>query len=110
MGNCLSDDQQVIGDSKVGGEVVEQAPATLPGTSDEKPKPLVFAIMRNGHEVIRGAMVGISEEISLQMSRGDRANVDKVVKMWNELHKWEDMHKLMEDGSGSEESPSGMFR
>eukprot|EP00547_Thalassionema_nitzschioides_P005887 CAMPEP_0194201482 /NCGR_PEP_ID=MMETSP0156-20130528/1736_1 /TAXON_ID=33649 /ORGANISM="Thalassionema nitzschioides, Strain L26-B" /LENGTH=218 /DNA_ID=CAMNT_0038926679 /DNA_START=297 /DNA_END=949 /DNA_ORIENTATION=- len=80
---------------------------------DENPRPMIFALMRNGHEVIRGAMVDISEEIDTQMSRGDKADADKIIEMWNALHAWEGMHKTMEEGKGvkgsQKTSPVGFF-
>mmetsp|Transcript_16740 Transcript_16740/g.24751 ORF Transcript_16740/g.24751 Transcript_16740/m.24751 type:complete len:338 (-) Transcript_16740:84-1097(-) len=72
---------------------------------DENPRPMIFALMRNGHEVIRGAMEDISEEIATQTSKGDYADADKIIEMWNDLHAWEGMHKTMEEGKGVKGSP-----
>ena len=71
--------------------------------SDEKPKPQIFAIMRNGHEVIRGGMVDCKEAIV----DGD---FEAAQSLWEKLVKFESMHKTMEEGDGTDESPKGFFK
>jgi len=96
-----SSKEQVIGISKEQG--IGSSYQFQPG--DEKPRPMIFALMRDGHEVIRGAMEDISEEIATQTSKGDYADADKIIEMWNDLHAWEGMHKTMEEGKGVKGSP-----
>jgi hypothetical protein len=72
-------------------------------TVGERPKPQIFAIMRNGHEVIRGGMI----EVSIAVEKGD---MKAAVDAWEDLAKFEAMHKTMEEGNGTEGSPIGFFR
>jgi hypothetical protein len=69
----------------------------------EKPKPQVFAIMRNGHEVIRGSMIDLKEAV-------DKGDMDSAKKNWDSLSKWSEMHKTMEEGDGSGTTPTGFFK
>ena len=71
--------------------------------ADEKPKPQIFAIMRNGHEVIRGGMVDCKEAI-------DSDDIDMFQSSWEKLVKFESMHKTMEEGNGTDDSPKGFFK
>jgi len=70
---------------------------------DEKPKPQIFAIMRNGHEVIRGAQRDVQKMV-------DKGKMKEAKALWAKMHKWADIHMKMEEGSGTDESPMGMFR
>jgi len=54
-------------------------------------KPQVFAIMRNGHEVIRGA----SRDLHALAEQGD---AKAFAALWKELQQWEKLHAQMEDG------------
>ncbi len=71
--------------------------------SDEKPKPQIFAIMRNGHEVIRGGMIDVKEAL-------DKEDMATAKSSWEKLAKFEGMHKIMEEGDGMDESPAGFFK
>jgi hypothetical protein len=67
----------------------------------EKPKPQIFAIMRNAHEVIRGGMVDIQQAIEAK----DMATAKTT---WEKTIKFEALHKTMEEGST--DGPSGFFK
>eukprot|EP00523_Entomoneis_sp_CCMP467_P017183 CAMPEP_0168770362 /NCGR_PEP_ID=MMETSP0725-20121227/2879_1 /TAXON_ID=265536 /ORGANISM="Amphiprora sp., Strain CCMP467" /LENGTH=271 /DNA_ID=CAMNT_0008819801 /DNA_START=24 /DNA_END=839 /DNA_ORIENTATION=- len=69
----------------------------------EKPKPQVFAIMRNGHEVIRGAQLDLKELI-------EAGDLDGAHVLWEKHSKWMHLHMTMEEGNGSDGSPKGMFK
>jgi hypothetical protein len=79
------------------------APAPAPATEApapakaEKPAPQIFAIMRNGHEVIRGAMKECDASCD---------NLAVFTTNWNNFKHWMDLHALMEDGN---ESGKGFF-
>lgn len=68
----------------------------------ERPRPLVFALMRNGHEVLRGAMEDISDYL-------EKENKDAACAAYLEFHRWSALHKLMEDGHNDGKTPKGMF-
>jgi hypothetical protein len=69
----------------------------------ERPRPLVFALMRNGHEVLRGAMEDVSDYL-------EKGNKDAACAAYLELHRWSALHKLMEDGhNDAGKTPKGMF-
>ena len=68
-----------------------------------KPKPNVFAIMRFGHDVIRGSMQDVAAALDAQ-------NFAQAKETWNKCRSWMYLHMLMEEGTGSGESPLGMFR
>ena len=64
MGNCFEPSNRK-------GNGVEQSPpeeykngreAALGTTSTEKPMPQIFALMKNGHEVIRGSVATRNQE------------------------------------------------
>ncbi|EDQ86244.1 uncharacterized protein MONBRDRAFT_28495 [Monosiga brevicollis MX1] len=68
------------------------APAdTTPAPAAEKPRPMIFALMRNGHEVIRGGV----EDCRAALEANDK---DLFYKSWNELMEFYKMHAAMEDG------------
>ena len=80
------------------------AAAAASASSPDKPRPMVFAIMRNGHEVIRGSMKDIQAAVDAQ-------NMDEAMETYGKLDKWMHLHKLMEEGHpNSTETPMGMFR
>lgn len=74
-------------------------------STSEKPKPLVFAIMRNGHEVIRGAQRDMAEMIY----NGD---LKGAIDMWEKHNRWMFIHMTMEEGLPDKvgQTPMGMFR
>lgn len=57
----------------------------------EKPKPQVVAVMRNGHEVLRGAMRDMAEALE----SGDALEFRGC---WESFKKWSDIHAAMEEG------------
>merc|ERR1712232_1200260 len=58
---------------------------------EEKAKPMVFALMRNGHEVIRGLGVDLNEA-------AEKKDLETFTKTWKTLSKWIKIHANMEDG------------
>jgi hypothetical protein len=103
MGICAS---KSTGDGAVVTSVPEQAGKNSGGTGttadDGKPQPMIFAIMRNGHEVIRDGV----KEFQKKLRSGD---VDDAAMYWTDLSRWLDLHKLLEEGNGSK-TPKGFFR
>jgi len=87
----------------------EQTPLH-PARPQPQPQPQIFAILRNGYEVMRGNMVEIQNHLDAGEER-----LDDAVEMYRRLHKWADMHKLMEEGrpdmntNAGESSPKGFF-
>eukprot|EP00977_Amphora_coffeiformis_P028101 scaffold34695_cov266-Amphora_coffeaeformis.AAC.2 len=72
---------------------------------DVNPKPMVFALMRNGHEVIRGAMR------DLKLLLDAECDYATAKHEWELLSRWQDLHKAMEEGCGKPgESPMGFFK
>ncbi|GAX10189.1 hypothetical protein FisN_3Lh384 [Fistulifera solaris] len=71
--------------------------------SEEKPEPQIFAIMRNGHEVIRGGMLDMKEAI-------DNDDIQTAKEVWQKLHKWTEIHKRMEEGKEPETEGCGCFQ
>jgi len=63
------------------------ANSATPGPA--KPSPEVFAVMRNGHEVIRGLMKDCETAPDMAMFRRD----------WGCLMKWQELHAMQEDGA-----------
>ena len=57
----------------------------------QKPTPKLFAVMRNGHEVIRG----LSRDCTAQVESGD---LEAFKATYDILKKWEGIHAKMEDG------------
>ena len=74
--------------------VPEQAPLVDADDAllDEKPRPLIFAIIRNGHEVVRGRLRDV--EAFLQQHEHGKAESE-----WIRLRTWIDMHRKMEMGT-----------
>jgi hypothetical protein len=84
----------------------EEAPPSSATPAAEKPRPRVFALMRNGHEVIRGGVADIDDALA-----ASDVDVPHVRLLWQKLSRWMDLHMKMEEGSGEpEKSPLGMFR
>jgi hypothetical protein len=78
-------------------------PAAEQPESEEKPKPQIFAIMRNAHEVIRGGMIEVKDALA-------KDDLESAKTEWNKLAKFEGIHKTMEEGDGTDESPTGFFK
>jgi hypothetical protein len=82
------------------------APAVSPAKAadgkqqEEKPKPQVFALMRNGHSVIREAQVDIRAAI-------EKEDYATAKDTWEKLCKWSDIHMIMEEGN---DKGVGFFR
>lgn len=66
----------------------------------EKPTPSIFAIMRNGHEVIRSGFLECQDAIN----KGD---LTSFIARFKEVEQWQGIHLLMEDGNGK---VKGMWR
>lgn len=66
----------------------------------ERASPQIFALMRNGHEVIRGAL----SDAHAALARGD---LDGFLALWNDMSRWMSCHAAMEDGV--ENRAIGMF-
>lgn len=83
-------------------KVEHPTPTLLEGAGVAAPKPQIFAIMRNGHEVLRGAM----QDCSNCASQGDEMNLNEFAKRWGDFTRWQNIHANME-----EETPaaSGFF-
>mmetsp|Transcript_14070 Transcript_14070/g.18348 ORF Transcript_14070/g.18348 Transcript_14070/m.18348 type:complete len:252 (+) Transcript_14070:243-998(+) len=71
--------------------------------ADSEQKPRVFAIMRNGHDVIRGAQRDVKEMI-------EKDDLDGATELWEKHKKWMFLHMTMEEGTSKDGSPMGMFR
>ena len=72
---------------------------------DANPKPMIFAIMRNGHEVIRGAMMDIRRLLD-----GD-CDYTTAKHEWELLSRWQNLHAAMEEGCGRpNQGPIGFFK
>ena len=50
-----------------------------------------MAIMRNAHEVIRGAMADIQDLL-------DKGDMKEAGKMWHQFNRYSDLHMKMEEG------------
>jgi hypothetical protein len=83
--------------------IPKSIPEKPAGPKPEKPKPMVFALMRNAHEVIRGAQRDLKEAIENDDLKGAKILHEK-------LNKFTMMHMWMEEGSGTDKSPIGMFK
>ena len=104
MGNCFEPSNRK-------GNGVEQSPeenkngrAAALGTTitPEKPKPQIFALMKNGHEVIRGSVVEVEDYL-------DQNDLENALKSYHALHKWMGMHMRMEEGNSDDLTPKGFF-
>ena len=100
MGNCFQSHQQSEKENTTSDDAIKvSVPVQAP---PEKPKPQIFALMRNGHEVIRGNMVDIQDLL-------DQNDLKKAVESYSNLHKWMEVHKLMEEGNLDGKTPMGFF-
>ncbi|KAJ1637143.1 hypothetical protein T492DRAFT_834792 [Pavlovales sp. CCMP2436] len=77
----------------------------MPAADAEKIHPQIFAIMRNGHEVLRGTLVDASA--SLQRPDADAEVLKAFAKDWDAFVHWSFLHQRMEDGVPGE--ASGLF-
>mmetsp|Transcript_12150 Transcript_12150/g.18363 ORF Transcript_12150/g.18363 Transcript_12150/m.18363 type:complete len:259 (+) Transcript_12150:89-865(+) len=68
----------------------------------EKAPAEVFALMRGGHDVIRGNMTTIDQLI-------EKKDWEAAFESYSKLAKWEEMHSMMKDGYGDENTPKGVF-
>lgn len=59
----------------------------------EKPQPHVFALMRNGHEVLRGAMLNLEQIVA-----SPDEDVSKFAASWTDFKRWQALHANMEEG------------
>jgi hypothetical protein len=86
-------------------EVTPLASAPAKATNDgkqqeEKPTPKIFALMRDGHEVIRGAQLDVGAAI-------EKEDYETAKDIWEKLCKWCNIHMIMEEGN---DKGMGMFR
>lgn len=93
MGNTLNQPGPVAQEQYQGHDVSVVKPAP-----EDKPRPMVFAIMRNGHEVIRSNMADIEDFI-------DAGEWSQAYHSYHLLQKWEGTHKLMEKGYEIDQTP-----
>ena len=70
------------------------------GSSAAKPMPM--AIMRNGHEVIRGAMLDIQTML-------DKDDFESARALWHQFHRFSDLHMRMEEGR-KDANAKGLFK
>jgi hypothetical protein len=84
-------------------KLADPEPEKPAGPKPEKPKPLIFALMRNAHEVIRGAQRDLKQEI-------EKGDLPAARLLHEKLIKFTMMHMWMEEGSGTDKSPIGMFK
>jgi hypothetical protein len=96
MGSCLSSSS---------AETAEKPAAEVKKPSEGKPNPQIFAIMRNGHEVIRGSFADLNAAL-------DKGDMDAAKSIFEKNKKWETIHMQMEEGTDrdSDESPTGFFK
>eukprot|EP00977_Amphora_coffeiformis_P025591 scaffold20597_cov167-Amphora_coffeaeformis.AAC.5 len=69
---------------------------------NEPPRPQIFAIMRNGHEVIRGCMKDIEAAI-------EQNDMEMAQRLWIDLQLWDNLHMKMEEGDAANHGPKGVF-
>ena len=120
MGSCFSSDappnpedtdvakkeEDSSKNKKTTSEQAQLPAASNEETTKEKPKPMLFAIMRNGHEVIRGGMRDLTSAVDRCVDLG------LVARQWKDLLKWTRLHAAMEEGTttGNGTTPKGFFR
>lgn len=107
MGACLSSDsvpadQNVKTPAKPEQSLKPEQPVAV-ANATEKPKPQIFAIMRNGHEVIRGGMIEVQTAL-------DKDDISAAKEAWDKLMKFQLLHARMEEGNGNDETPLGFFK
>jgi hypothetical protein len=72
-----------------------------PRSVGSAPKPIPMAIMRNAHEVIRGAMIDIQSHL-------DQNDFEKARVLWRQFNRFSDLHMKMEEGRKN--GAKGLFR
>lgn len=93
--NCFRTDSAI--------DPAEAKDATASPASPEKPKPMIFALMRNAHEVIRGSQKDIQAAL-------DADDFDEAKNLYEKHKMWQELHARMEEGvDGGKTSPIGMF-
>ena len=75
--------------------------ASTSSLSGGAPKPVPMAIMRNAHEVIRGAMQDIQEAL-------DKDDFETAREMWHRFNRFSDLHMKMEEGN-KDSNLAGLF-
>ena len=70
--------------------------------SSSAPKPMPMAVMKNGHEVIRGAMLDIQNML-------DKDDFESARTLWHQFHRFSDLHMRMEEGY-KPANAKGLFR
>ena len=70
-------------------ESKSQPPTAAP--SSDKPRPMPFAIMRNGHEVLRGGM----QDCAAALEAG---RITDFLQAWRAFQRWTVLHARMEEG------------
>lgn len=66
------------------------------------PKPIPMALMRNSHEVIRGAMKEINDFL-------EQDDFESARQLWHQFHRFSDLHMKMEEGRKSSNA-GGLFK
>jgi hypothetical protein len=99
---CIQSSPAAVQDPAADTIVVASQKATAEPVP-EKPKPMIFALMRNAHEVIRGAQ----EDLGDDLKKGD---LESAKILYDKFIKFTMLHMQMEEGSGTDESPIGMFK
>lgn len=61
-----------------------------------------FALMRNGHEVIKGNVLDVQEYL-------DAGDVDGAISAYKLMHQWILLHRSMEEGNRDGQTPKGFF-
>jgi hypothetical protein len=75
------------------------APAAVQA-NEEHPKAMPMAIMRNGHEVLRGAMRDIQSLL-------DKGDLEGAAALWHKFYRFQELHKRMEEGCREEVDIAG---
>jgi len=96
---CIADSSAVVVDEDTPNvSKVAESPS-----APEKPRPMIFALMRNGHEVIRGGHKNLQAAL-------EEEDFDKAKGIYEKNKMWQELHAKMEDGiDGGKTSPIGMF-
>mmetsp|Transcript_22344 Transcript_22344/g.62330 ORF Transcript_22344/g.62330 Transcript_22344/m.62330 type:complete len:270 (-) Transcript_22344:340-1149(-) len=104
MGNCSNKPAEQVdatANTKAAADTAAKPEQAAAGGS-APPNPMIFALMRNGHEVLRGAMADVSEHL-------DNGDAEAAAATYLKFERWMGLHKRMEEGNGSPETPRGFF-
>jgi len=82
------------------GTKIDGADSSRETSISEKPRPIPFAIMRLGHEVLRGGI----RDCSAALDAGD---IPAFLESWAAFRRWQCLHARMEEGDGG--SGRGFF-